>query len=466
MTMTTRTTATEDRSLAEFDRRLETRQTRIAVVGFGYVGSCLGAVLASRGCDVTGIDTDERTVSAINAGRTRLNEPGLAERIAEAHAAGRLRATRDIAAVANTDVVLLTVGTPLAEHGFMPDTSQVETAVAALAPHLRPGHLVILKSTAPPGTTDEVVAPVLAAAGWSPGEIFLAFCPERMAEGSALRELESIPVVVGASDEESRTRAVRFWRAVLDVDVIAVSNARTAEIVKLANNQWIDLNIAFGNELAKLADKLGVDVLEVIDAANSLPKGRHHVNILTPSMGVGGSCLTKDPWFVDYLGRQHGLELRIPAVGRAINDSMPAYTVAAIRESLEAAGKRLETSRVAVLGLAFKSDTGDCRSTPTAPAIAELEASGCELVVCDPLVDADDAMGITLVPLTPAIEDAVRAADCVAFFAGHRIFREFPLRRLAELAPGAVVLDGRMYFNRESIEAMRSYGLSYRGIGR
>lgn len=464
--MTTRTTGAEYRSLVEFDRRLETRQTRIAVVGFGYVGSCIGAVLASRGFDVTGIDTDERTVAAINGGRTRLNEPGLAERIAAAHAAGRLRATSDIGAVADTDVVLLAVGTPLAEHGFVPDTSQVEAAAAALAPHLNPGHLVLLKSTAPPGTTDDVVAPRLAAAGWSPGEVFLAFCPERMAEGSALRELESIPVVVGASDEASRTRAVRFWRATLGVDVIAVSNARTAEVVKLADNQWIDLNIALGNELAKLADRLGVDVLEVIEAANSLPKGRHHVNILMPSMGVGGSCLTKDPWFLDYLGRQHGLELQIPAVGRAVNDSMPAYTVAAIRESLQAVGKRLETSCVAVLGLAFKSDTGDCRSTPTAPAIAELEASGCELRVCDPLVDPDDAMGIALVPLTPSIEDAVRDADCVAFFAGHRIFREFPPQRLAELAPGAVVVDGRMYFNRESIEAMRSFGLHYRGIGR
>jgi dTDP-alpha-D-glucose dehydrogenase len=452
-------------SMIEFEERLAARETCVAVVGFGYVGSCLGAVLASRGYPVIGIDTDPCTVALTNQGRTRHNEPGLAERIAAAHAAGRLRATADFSAIAAADVVLLTVGTPL-DDGFVPDTSQVRAAVQSLAPHLRRGQLLVLKSTAPPHTTEAVIAPVLAAAGWGDGDVHLAFCPERMAEGSALRELESIPVVVGAMTEESRARAVTFWRAALDVDVIAVSNPRTAEFVKLANNQWIDLNIAFGNELAKLAEKLHVDVLEVIEAANSLPKGRHHVNILMPSMGVGGSCLTKDPWFLDHLSREHGLDLRIPAVGRAVNDSMPAFTVGLIRRALADVGKALESSRVAVLGIAFKSDTGDCRSTPTAPALAELEASGCELVICDPLVNETDARTVTSIALTHDIDDAVRGADCVAFFTGHRVFREFPLQRLAELAPNTVVVDGRMYFARTAITAMQSLGLHFRGIGR
>ena len=178
-----------------------------------------------------------------------------------------------------------------------------------------------------------------------------------------------------------------------------MSDTRTAEMVKLASNLWIDLNIALGNELAKLCDQVGVDVLEVIAAANSLPKGRRHVNILTPSIGVGGSCLTKDPWFVDHLGKQHGLQLRLPAVGRAVNDSMPSYTVSIIADGLARAGKRLADSRVAVLGLAFKSDTGDCRSTPTKPAIAALAASGCRLALCDPLVGAEEAGSVTSLPL-------------------------------------------------------------------
>jgi UDP-N-acetyl-D-mannosaminuronic acid dehydrogenase len=190
------------------------------------------------------------------------------------------------------------------------------------------------------------------------------------------------------------------------------------------------------------------------------------VNILAPSIGVGGSCLTKDPWFVDHLGKQHGLRLQLPAVGRSVNDSMPSYTVSLIEGALARVGKRLTESRVAVLGLAFKTDTGDCRSTPTKPVIAALAASGCRLAICDPLVREEAARSICPLPLTSSIEDAVRGADCVAFFTGHRIFREFSITRLAELAPGALVFDGRMYFTPEEIAQMRARGLAYKGVGR
>jgi UDP-N-acetyl-D-mannosaminuronic acid dehydrogenase len=450
--------------LEEFERKVRDRELRVTVVGFGYVGTCIGAVLAARGFAVTGIDPDAGIVEATNAGRSRFSEPRLAELIDRAFGDGKLRATSDVAAVAESDVTLVTVGTPL--DGFEPDLRQIRAATGAIAPHLTPGHLVILKSTAPPRTTEAVVAPVLEAEGRRVGDIYLAFCPERLAEGSAIADLTSVPVVVSGADEASRERAEIFWRVGLGVETIAVRDTRTAEMVKLASNLWIDLNIALGNELAKLCDKVGVDALEVIEAANSLPKGRRHVNILAPSIGVGGSCLTKDPWFVDHLGKQYGLQLQLPAAGRAVNDSMPAYTVSVIAEGLAKAGKRLADSRVAVLGLAFKTDTGDCRSTPTKPAIAALAASGCRLVVCDPLVSAEDARGVTPVPLTPRIEDAVGRADCVAFFTGHRVFREFPITRLAKLAPGAVVVDGRMYFSRDAIAQMRACGLTYRGIGR
>jgi UDP-N-acetyl-D-mannosaminuronic acid dehydrogenase len=452
-------------ALQEFEQKLRSRDLRVAVVGFGYVGTCIGAVLASRGFSVTGVDPDAGIVEGTNAGRARFSEPRLAELVGSARAVGRICATSDIAAVAASDVALVTVGTPLLD-GSEPDLGQVRAAIGAMAPHLNPGHLVILKSTAPPRTTEAVVAPALAAAGRTVGEIYLAFCPERLAEGSAIADLTSIPVVVSGVDEASRERATVFWREAVGVPTISVSNTRTAEMVKLASNLWIDLNIALGNELAKLCDRVGVDVLEVIEAANSLPKGHRHVNILTPSMGVGGSCLTKDPWFVDHLGKQYGLRLQLPAVGRAVNDSMPSYTVSIIADGLGRAGKRLAESRVAVLGLAFKTDTGDCRSTPTKPAIAALAASGCRLVLCDPLVSAEDARSVSSVPLTPHIEDAVRGADCVAFFTGHRIFREFSIMRLAELAPGALVVDGRMYFTPGAIADMRAHGLAYRGVGR
>jgi dTDP-alpha-D-glucose dehydrogenase len=456
-----------------FRAKLRDQTTRIGIVGFGYVGSCLGAVIASRGFHVLGIDVREALVERVNRGEIPFNEPGLADAISAARSRGLLEATTDLARISDTDVVLLCVGTPLG-NGIEPDTAQVREAARAMAPHLRPGQLVILKSTAPPGTTEDLVAAEISAhlpvdvpdAAGASDAVLLAFCPERLAEGSALREVASIPVVVGGMGPRSRDAAMAFWQQALGVDTVAVGSPRAAEMVKLADNQWIDLNIALANELALLCERVGVDVLEVIRAANSLPKGEHHVNILTPSMGVGGSCLTKDPWFLAHLASERGIELRLPEAGRRVNDAMPAHAVERIREGLAGIGTSLGSSDVAVLGLAFKSNTGDCRSTPVAPALRALVAEGARVRLHDPLVTPEDAEEVTDLPLEADWESAVRGADCVAFFAGHDAFREISLERLAELAPGALVMDGRLYFPREAVDRMTALGLTFTGIGR
>ncbi|TVP54485.1 MAG: nucleotide sugar dehydrogenase [Gemmatimonadales bacterium] len=439
---------------------------RVAIVGFGYVGACLGAALTERGVPVLGIDVDAGRVATVNAGEAPFSEPGLAEAMARAHDRGILEATTDMSRVSEAEVVLLCVGTPL-DRDFAPDTQQIRAAAHELAPHLSNGQLVILKSTAPPGTTEEILAPILReGAGRKDRELLLAFCPERLAEGSALEELRTIPVVVGGVDATSRDAARSFWEESLGIETIAVRSARTAEMVKLADNQWIDLNIALANELARLSERVGVDVLEVIAAANSLPKGQHHVNILSPSMGVGGSCLTKDPWFVHRMALDAGLELRLPAAGRRVNDDMPLYAVDRIRQGLQASGRSLGDSRVAVLGLAFKSNTGDCRFSPTQPAIEALERECAELTLYDPLVTPGDAGQISSIPLSTTIEEAVRGADCIAFFTGHDAFRHVPLERFATLAPRSLIMDGRMYFSNEAIERMGELGLGFIGIGR
>lgn len=439
---------------------------RVAVVGFGYVGACVGAVLAGKKYDVVGIDTRPEVVDAINRGETVINEPGLGDLVRQSVADGHLRASKDISETAEADVVLITVGTPMV--GDAPDTTQVEAACRELAQHIEPGQLVILKSTVPPFTTEERVRPILEESGMTAGEdFFLAFCPERLAEGRALQELQVLPVVVGGVGDESTQRAARFWENALELETIRVANARTAEMSKLADNLWIDLSIAIGNELALLSGRLDIDVLEVIAAANSLPKGKHHVNILMPSVGVGGSCLTKDPWFVDHMARERGLSLALPAAGRKVNETMPANSVAMIIEELEAAGKDIQDSTIAVLGLAFKDNTGDVRLTPTKPIVELLEGSGCELRVIDPLVTEVDIGSITSVAPSKSIEDAIQGADCVAFLTGHDDFRRLTVEDIVgAMAPGGVVFDGRMYFSRSQIDAFQDAGLRYRGIGR
>lgn len=437
----------------------------VSVVGFGYVGSSVGAVLAEKRYQVTGIDTRAEIVEGINRGEVTINEPGLGDLVKQSVADGHLSATTDISAVADSDVIIVTVGTPMAD--FEPDTSQVAAACRDIAKHLRAGHLVILKSTVPPFTTEQMVLPILESSGLRVGkDFFLAFCPERLAEGRALRELQLLPIVVGGVDPASTQKAGEFWEEALGLPTIRVANARTAELSKLADNLWIDVNIALGNELALLSEKLDIDVLEVLDAANSLPKGRHHVNILLPSVGVGGSCLTKDPWFVDHMAKSNAVSLSLPATGRQINDSMPGHTVRLIDEGLESVGKSLSDSTVAVLGLSFKDNTGDVRLTPTAPVVNMLEESGCDLRVFDPLVTDEDIKTITDIAPAKNLSSALSGADCVAFLTGHDDFKRLTVEELSEAAPGAVVVDGRMYFSRHQIEELTSAGLTYRGIGR
>jgi len=440
-----------------------TKNPNVCIVGFGYVGCVLGAVLAERGLDITGIEPDRRIREAVVAGTSPFNETGLEDLIAGGRSTGHLNVTDRYEAVADADVVIITVGTPLSEDGEA-DLTQIEKAARQIANHVGDGQLVILKSTVPPNTTLEVITPILRAAA----DVLVAFCPERLAEGQAIRDLFAIPVVVGGVDEASTRAASEFWRVSLGSETVEVGSSLAAEMVKLADNLWIDLNIALANELAKLCDRLGgVDVLEVIAAANTLPKVGHNVNILVPSMGVGGSCLTKDPWFVHGMGRKLGLELQTPKVSREVNDSMPGYTVSLIDDFLLGNGARPVDCRVAVLGLAFKDHTGDCRHTPTRPVIAALAARGYQVAVHDPWVSDTDARDVSGLEPEPDIAAAVRGADCVTFLTGHREFREFPLERLAELAkPGALILDGRIFFDRRTIGRIEALGLHYKGIGR
>lgn len=433
-------------------------------MGAGYIGAVLSAVLADSGASVRAVDVDEDVVRAYDAGESPVREPGLGQLIGEMVRAGRLAATTDPSVVADADVVLITVGTPLKDDGTA-DMAHIQAAVASIAPHVRDGQLVIVKSTVPPFTTERHVAGPLR----ERADVLVGFCPERLAEGNAIHECRHIPVVVGGVDGRSADAAERFWRETLGVETIRVGSAREAELVKLADNMWIDLNIALATELARLADRIDVDVLPVIAAANSLPKGQHHVNILLPSVGVGGYCLTKDPWFLDAFARAHGGSFRTAVVSRTVNDESPAYAADRLHTALRERFPELapDEQRVAVLGLSFKNDTGDCRFTPTKPAVDALLDRGYEVVAYDPWVSEADWSMFTGVERVGSAEDALRGAHAAAFLAGHREFHELSATALGELLrPGAVVFDGRMFFPRETIDAFRRAGLGFRGVGR
>ncbi|PRW64242.1 nucleotide sugar dehydrogenase [Actinopolyspora mortivallis] len=445
----------------------DTEQPTVAVVGLGYVGSCVAATLAERGARVLGVDSDAGRVAELNAGYVRFNEPGLSELMGRWLGGPRLSVTDDCRVFSEADVVLVTVGTPVRDDGTL-DDEQLRHACHELGRHLRRGQLVIVKSTVPPGTTRNLLVPLLENGGLRCGEDFgLAFSPERLSEGSALHELGTFPIVVGGWCPDSSRAAQAFWRRGLGVEVRPVEPVEAAEIVKLVDNWWIDHNIALANEVGRFCAAFGVDSLGVISAANTIRRGNGPVNVLLPSVGVGGSCLTKDPWMVHRAARERGVQLRTVPTAREVNDSMPHHTCEMILEDLRGRGRAPGESAVAVLGLAYKNNTGDLRETPTLPVVERLRRCGVSVSVYDPLADPREVETMFGVPPCVSAYEAASGADCVAVLAWHRAMENLDFGELARsTAEGCLVLDGRAYFTGDVIDGIEKCGFRYRGVGR
>ena len=445
----------------EIEKQTESTETKIAVVGFGYVGLSIGALL-SKNNRVTAIDVNKNVIEKINKGVSHINEPGVEPLLKKAVEEKRIFATDDINFVAEADVILITVGTPLNDK-YEPNLDYIKKVAENLGPLLKQGDIVILKSTVTPGTTEDVVKKILEEkSNLKAGEDFgLAFCPERLAEGSAIKDLEKLPIVIGGINEKSSEKSAEFWES-NGFTTVKVSSAKTAEMTKLADNLWIDLNISLGNEIAKLSEKLNVNAVEVIEAANTLPKGKHMVNILYPGSGVGGSCLVKDPWFVYHIGKKYGLESKTPKTSREINESMPSHLFGLVKEAFDETGKNMENSKVVVLGLAFKGGTGDMRSTPAKPLIDLLKQSNCNIVAYDPWVEKSEAKSVTE-NIIDNMEDALSEADCVIIQADHPEFREIDIEKMKTLMKTPCVVDGRDILNEEKL---KKHGFIYRGIGK
>jgi nucleotide sugar dehydrogenase len=436
----------------------------VAVVGAGYIGSVLAAVLADRGVNVLALDSNKSIVEKISAGLSPVREPGLDELVRTSVASGKLNASTDLSRVRDASVILITVGTPLDDDNN-PDISGIEKLVSALSPYVEDGQLVILKSTVPPYTTETKVAEPLR----QHADVMVAFCPERLSEGNAIDECQKIPVVVGGVDARSTDAAIGFWRSIFEVDIVPLESARAAELVKLADNAWIDLNIAIAFELAKLADHMDVDVLPVISAANSLPKGDYNVNILTPSVGVGGHCLTKDPWFLNSFSRKFGAEFSTAVTSRRVNDSAPLYSARKFQRRLSEKFSHIDPRdiTVAVLGLSFKNNTGDCRFSPAIPFIDYLSSSGLRVRAFDPWVAEGERCLFPDITHCQDMSETLEQAHGVAFLSGHSTFHEITTMLLSEkLQNGAVIFDGRMFFSRERIEEFKGKGFDYLGVGR
>lgn len=414
-------------------RRLEARTARLAVVGLGFVGTPVAAAFAAAGFDVTGVDVDPARVARVAAGRVPFEgeEPGLADLLERAVAAGRLRATTDYDDVAGVDAALVAVETPVdADH--RPRYAALASALASLGPRLRPGALVVVESTLAPGTTRRLVVPALAAASGLaiPGELLVAHCPERVMPGRLLANLRGMSRVVGGLTPEAAEAARALYRAVVEAE-LETADALTAELVKTGENAYRDVQIAFANEMALLCEAHGADVWRVRELLNRSP-GRH---MLLPGGGVGGHCIPKDPWLlVSDPGR--GFAARLIPAARAVNDGMPRHVAGRVLAALTTTGIAPRDARVAVLGASYLEESDDERNAPTADLVAALSAAGVDVRVHDPWV-ARYAEG--------PVEAVVEGCDAVVVMVAHAAYRDLDWAALRRRARGdaPAVVDAR-----------------------
>ena len=395
---------------------IENRKIRSAVIGAGYVGLPLAVEFALAGYDVTVIDIDADKVRRINKGESYIpdvSEASLRRAVREK----RLRATVDYSEIRRMDSVNICVPTPLRKTKD-PDLSYVVTAAEKVRDHLHRGLLVILESTTYPGTTEEIVLPILEETGLRVGQDFhLAFSPERVDPGNPQYSTRSIPKVVGGITPACCKLAVALYRNCID-KVVPVSSTRVAELVKLLENTFRSVNIGMVNEMALLCNQLKIDVWEVIDAASTKPFG---FMPFYPGPGLGGHCIPVDPFYLSWKAKMTGFEARFIELAGMVNSMMPGFVVEKVTEALNRRSKSVRGSRVHALGVTYKRDTDDIRESPALDVLTLLAERGARLSYTDPYVSEIQVLDKRLkgVEGRPAV---LRAADCVVLLTDHKAF--------------------------------------------
>jgi len=408
-----------------FDERVATRQAKLGIVGLGYAGLPLAMAFAEAGFDVTGVDLNEERVRAVRERRSYLVDVP-AQRYEQLD--GDLTATTDYGAVAALDAVTICVPTPLSKTRT-PDLSYIVTAAESLAANLRPGQLVVLQSTTHPGTTEELVLPILAASGGEVGsDFFLGYAPERVDPGNETWTIQNTPKLVAGVTAECLRRTQLLYAQIVDT-VVPVSSPKVAETAKIHENTFRAVNIALANELALMCDKLGISPWDVIEAAATKPFAflPHY-----PGPGLGGDCIPIVPHFLVWRLREYGYSPQLIEAAHEINARMPLYVVQKVADALNEVGRPIKASRLLLLGVAYKPDVHDTRESPSFEVLRQLVARAGNVVYCDPWVPEFELDGREWRSVDWS-RDEVEAADCVVVLTPHRQFLERPLWEHARL---------------------------------
>lgn len=421
----------------------------IAVVGLGYVGLPLALLAERKGFSVRGIDIDTKKIEKLQEGVVPFLDSEVEQHLIKAK---NISFSADFSSVADSSIVIICVPTPVHEN-HIPDLGPVIGATEGIAAHLQKGQLVILESTVNPGVCENVVLPILEKkSGLRAGvDFYLAHCPERINPGDKKWNVENINRVVGATDAEGLRRAALFYESITTGAIKQMSTIKAAEAVKVVENSFRDINIAFVNELARSFTKLGIDVVEVIDGAATKPFAfmAHY-----PGCGVGGHCIPVDPYYLIEYAKQNGFEHDFLALARKINNNMPHFTVERLRDGLNEITHPLKGTTVAVLGVSYKPDIDDCRQSPSFDIIRILKECGADVRIFDPFALSKSTH--------TSIESALNGATAAVVATGHTAFKELTPDDFVKNGV-KVVVDGRNCLPKEKfIEA----GIIYKGVGR
>lgn len=421
----------------------------VCVVGLGYVGLPLACLCAAKGHQVSGFDIVKEKTDLISSGVSPIMDKALEKNLKTiSESSNKINATTDPAVIKNSEAVIICVPTPV-HADKTPDLAPLKSAVETVSKNMRKGQLVVVESTIYPGTVEEILRPILEQhSGLKAGVDFsLAHCPERVDPGNKKWTLEKIPRVLGGLTENCANEAKKFYESIISAPTKILSSLKAAEAVKVVENTFRDVNIAFVNELAQSFDKAGIDIVEVIKGASTKPFSflAHY-----PGCGVGGHCIPVDPYYLISKAEENGFKHTFLSLARQINNSMPSYTIGLL-EGI--AGGSLQGAKVGVLGIAYKPNVDDVRESPAAEIINELKQKGAQVNAFDPNVPAKSTV--------KSIKSLLKSSDYIVLATAHKQFLKITAEQLKEAGVKAVV-DGRNCLNKKAIEAA---GIKYKGIG-
>lgn len=411
------TTQTITNTAEQLIAKLKNKTAIVGVVGLGYVGLPLAVEKAKAGYQVIGFDVQQEKVRKVNRGENYIGDVVAAD-LEELVQSDQLKATADYSFIGDVDALAICVPTPLDVYK-QPNMEYVQNSAKAIAKHMTKGTLVVLESTTYPGTTEELIKPILEESGLVCGQdFFLAYSPERVDPGNKDFNTKNTPKVVGGMTDTCTQVAATMYRSVLEGDVHEVSSPAVAEMEKLLENTFRNINIALANEMAILCNKMGIDVWEVIDAAATKPYG---FMAFYPGPGLGGHCIPIDPWYLTWKAREYNYHTKLIETAGEINDSMPEFVIQRCMEILNEQGKALKDANVVVLGVAYKKDIDDYRESPVLPILEKMTQAGARWTVADPHVQEFKLKG-KLYQTARLTEELLEQADLTVIATNHSLF--------------------------------------------